>query len=290
MELALADCIARDRLTSRPQDAHCRSNARASGTHERPPKRSWRSLGEPSLRLGLLLSAAAHALLVFGMLRLQLTQEQIGPEPVIMVEFLDLAGPPGLGAAAGARAAAAKSSSASKVAVGAKSSQAPAAVNLADKISRQQAKPSQAQVESHPAQGAGATGVETSSTAGGPGSGGSSGAGSGSGGTAGGVSGGVAGGTDGGKLDSLPRIIEKVRPAYPEHARRAHRTGVVTLKFLVDAEGRVKQASVVEASPQGLFEESALSAIARWRFAPAMRQGSPVPTWLILPIRFTLER
>lgn len=290
MELALDDCIARDRLTSRPHGAHCRSNARASGTHERPPKRSWRSLGEPSLRLGLLLSAAAHALLVFGVLRLQLTQERIGPEPVIMAEFVDLSGPQGLGAAAGARAAAARPSAGSKVATTAKSSQHPAAVNLAHKISRQQAKPSPAQEESRPAQGAGAAGVEASSAAGGSVAGGSSGAGSGIGGTAGGVSGGAAGGTDGGKLDSLPRIVEKVKPTYPEHARRTHRTGVVTLKFLVDAEGRVHQASVVEASPQGLFEESALSAIARWRFAPAMRQGRPVPTWLILPVRFTLEK
>jgi len=81
-----------------------------------------------------------------------------------------------------------------------------------------------------------------------------------------------------------------VKPLYPEHARRQHKTGVVTLKFLVDVEGRVHQPSVVEAYPRGVFEESALAAIARWRFAPAMRQGRPVATWLMLPVRFTLEQ
>jgi len=102
--------------------------------------------------------------------------------------------------------------------------------------------------------------------------------------------GGMSGGAGGGAVDQVPRILEKVKPLYPEHARRQHKTGVVTLKFQVDAEGRVHQPSVVEALPQGVFEESALGAIVRWRFAPAMRQGRPVPTWLILPVRFTLEQ
>ncbi len=100
----------------------------------------------------------------------------------------------------------------------------------------------------------------------------------------------AGGGSAGGSLDRLPRIIEKVKPQYPEQARRQHKTGVVTLKFLVDAEGRVLTPSVVEASPPGLFEESALAAVANWRFAPAMRQGKAVSTWLILPVRFTLEQ
>ncbi|MDP3425871.1 MAG: energy transducer TonB [Humidesulfovibrio sp.] len=113
------------------------------------------------------------------------------------------------------------------------------------------------------------------------------GAGLGMGGAAGGT--GAGGGNAGGSLDRLPRIIEKVKPLYPEHARRQHKTGIVTLKFLVDAEGRVHQPSVVEALPEGLFEESALAAVAKWRFAPAIRQGRPVPTWLILPVRFSLE-
>ncbi|OIO02703.1 MAG: hypothetical protein AUJ49_05790 [Desulfovibrionaceae bacterium CG1_02_65_16] len=90
-------------------------------------------------------------------------------------------------------------------------------------------------------------------------------------------------------LDRLPRVLKKITPLYPEHARRSRRTGLVTLKFLVDAEGHVRQASVIEASPPGVFDESAISAVSSWRFAPAMRQGRPVPAWLILPVRFTLE-
>jgi TonB family protein len=97
-------------------------------------------------------------------------------------------------------------------------------------------------------------------------------------------------GAGGAQVDALPRILSKVKPLYPEQARRQRRTGIVTLRFLVDAEGHVRQPSVVEATPPGLFEESALSAIGRWRFAPALRQGRPVPTWLVLPVRFTLEQ
>lgn len=90
-------------------------------------------------------------------------------------------------------------------------------------------------------------------------------------------------------MDHLQRIIEKVKPHSPEHARRMPQTGVVTLKFQVDAEGRVHQASVMEARPAGIFDERALAAIAHWRFAPALRQGRPVSTWHILPVRFSLE-
>lgn len=294
MGLALDDCLARNRLTAGAHGTPCRSCGCAPGTHESPAKRLRQHLCEPSLSLGLLLSAVAHALLVIGVLYAQGMQERSGPDAVIMVEFADLSGPPGLGAAGSDGGAPARPSAGSKVAAAAKNLPPSAAVNLVDKTSRQQAESSPAQAESRPAPGTGTAGMEASAAAGGPGAGGSGGAGSGVGGATGGISGGVsggaAGGTGGGKVDSLPRIIEKVKPAYPEHARRMHKTGVVTLKFLVDAEGRVHQASVVEASPQGLFEESALSAIARWRFAPAMRQGSPVPTWLILPVRFTLEK
>lgn len=104
-----------------------------------------------------------------------------------------------------------------------------------------------------------------------------------------GGTGGGTGGTGGGMVDHQPRVVEKTKPHYPEHARRLHKTGSVTLKFLVDAEGRVHQPSIIEATPAGWFEESALAAVVKWRFAPAKRQGKPVPTWLILPVRFTLE-
>jgi protein TonB len=99
-----------------------------------------------------------------------------------------------------------------------------------------------------------------------------------------------AGSGSGQPVDRMPRVLEQVKPRYPSMAKRLNKSGVVTLRFLVDARGVPGQLTVVEAPPGGFFEESALEAVARWRFEPAKRQGRNVEAWMILPVRFVLEK
>jgi len=92
-----------------------------------------------------------------------------------------------------------------------------------------------------------------------------------------------------GQVDVLPRILRKIEPRYPVGARERGVTGSVSVRFLVDGQGRVLEPQVVAADPPGVFEQSALSAVRRWRFKAAKKDGQQVATWVILPIRFSLE-
>ncbi len=91
------------------------------------------------------------------------------------------------------------------------------------------------------------------------------------------------------EVDEKPRVLQKVNPVYPHRAKRRNIKGKVTVKFLVSVSGDVTKPSVVEAKPEGVFEQSVLQAIQRWRFKPGYYQGKPVPTWVILPIQFNLK-
>ncbi len=114
----------------------------------------------------------------------------------------------------------------------------------------------------------------------------------------GGIGGGSGSGTGGGmggefglkQVDQAPVPIRKVTPEFPEAARKLGASGKVLLKFLVKADGSVTRASVVEASPAGLFDQNALDAVNNWRFTPGVYHGHAVATWVMLPVYFRLSR
>jgi protein TonB len=91
------------------------------------------------------------------------------------------------------------------------------------------------------------------------------------------------------QVDQKPRIVSRIQPRYPHRARQQGISGEVTLKFLVDENGEVKKVSVISSRPGGVFEDSAVSAVKKWRFEPGRHDGEPVPTWVRLPVSFTLS-
>ena len=66
--------------------------------------------------------------------------------------------------------------------------------------------------------------------------------------------------------------VELVAPEYPRGAERRGIEGSVRIAYSIDADGNVVNAQVVEASPEGVFDRAALSAIENWRYAPAAGQ------------------
>ncbi len=90
-------------------------------------------------------------------------------------------------------------------------------------------------------------------------------------------------------LDRQPRLVSHLRPVYPYKARRQGLNGTVVVEVLVSAKGRVAKARVVRATPENVFEDSALKAVRQWRFAPATANGKPVRARVRIPIRFSLE-
>jgi periplasmic protein TonB len=89
-------------------------------------------------------------------------------------------------------------------------------------------------------------------------------------------------------VDQVPQALQKVEPIYPPRARKQGICGKVVLRFLVEPDGRVSRPSIVEANPEGYFEQSALEAICHWRFKPGIYRGKAVATWVVLPVQFKL--
>jgi protein TonB len=91
------------------------------------------------------------------------------------------------------------------------------------------------------------------------------------------------------QLDTPPALVSRVEPDYPAMARRQRLSGKLVVKFLVDPGGRVRNASVLQADPKGVFESCVLDALSKWHFKPGLYQGRPVATWVILPIQFKVS-
>lgn len=76
--------------------------------------------------------------------------------------------------------------------------------------------------------------------------------------------------------DYLPTETEP--PRYPARALREGIEGWVQVEFTVNKEGEVIDPIVVDAEPEGYFEESSLTAVRKFRFEPIQEDGSPVVT------------
>lgn len=89
-------------------------------------------------------------------------------------------------------------------------------------------------------------------------------------------------------MDEPPQVISRRFPRYPAEAEAQGLEGVVVVRLLIDAEGRVETARVVRAEPPGVFEEAAEAAVRGWRFTPARDGGQAVPVWARQTLRFEL--
>ena len=88
----------------------------------------------------------------------------------------------------------------------------------------------------------------------------------------------------GAQLDPGPRPLDEIDPEYPDTVRL--RSGTVVLRLLISDTGHVDQAAVVRADPPGVFEQAAIEAFARARFAPAMAAGRPVKSQIRIEVEF----
>jgi protein TonB len=109
------------------------------------------------------------------------------------------------------------------------------------------------------------------------------------GGVPGGVLGGVLGGTGTGPVmdyDSPPRPIKSPRPQYPQEAFIKKIEGTVLVEILIDSQGHVARARVVQSVP--LLDAAALQTVYQWVFMPAVKHGRPVPTLAHIPVAFRI--
>ena len=91
-------------------------------------------------------------------------------------------------------------------------------------------------------------------------------------------------------LDIYPQLRGALDPAYPESAFTQKLAGTVTLLVLVDEAGRVTEASVVDAMPEGLFDDSAQEALSRAAFSPAQRGGRNVRSRILVRVNYDPDK
>lgn len=88
-------------------------------------------------------------------------------------------------------------------------------------------------------------------------------------------------------LSSLPVQVRWATWAPPEspqpQSRARENIGAMTVR---EREGR--RAGVKESSNFKVLDEAAVEAVHKWLFSPAKRGGTPVTSWVVIPIRFQL--
>ena len=89
-------------------------------------------------------------------------------------------------------------------------------------------------------------------------------------------------------LDQAPEATFQARPTYPFELRRAGTTGEVTVDFIVDANGNVRNVYAAHSSRQE-FEQAACTAVSHWKFRPGRKGGRAVNVHMQVPILFTLS-
>ncbi|MDI6776306.1 MAG: TonB family protein [Syntrophales bacterium] len=86
-----------------------------------------------------------------------------------------------------------------------------------------------------------------------------------------------------------PKFLHRRIPVYPLMARKLGKEGVVVLRLAIDHRGNLLNVEVTERAGYG-FTEAAIEAVKRSTFLPAKRDGQPIISHALLPIRFMLRR
>jgi TonB family protein len=88
-------------------------------------------------------------------------------------------------------------------------------------------------------------------------------------------------------VDTRAVINEKPKPSYTREARRNGVQGLVILKVVLSATGRINRVRVVRRVPFGLTE-NAIKVACKIDFKPAIKEGQPVSQWVQVEYAFRL--
>jgi periplasmic protein TonB len=97
----------------------------------------------------------------------------------------------------------------------------------------------------------------------------------------------IGGGFGGGDSDIIPLV--RISPQYPRQAALDRIEGSVTMEFIVNPDGTVRNVRIVAANPPGVFEQAAITAALKWKFKPKVVDGKPVQQKGVQPMVFKLE-
>lgn len=87
-----------------------------------------------------------------------------------------------------------------------------------------------------------------------------------------------------------PSVVSYVEPDYPGRAMLDGTSGVVQVRITVNASGGVDAVSVSGSSGSAALDRSAVEAVYRWTFSPALdTHGQPMACTIYLPVNFKIR-
>lgn len=82
------------------------------------------------------------------------------------------------------------------------------------------------------------------------------------------------------------RIIDQVKPAYPELAKLSRTEGSVMLQVFISREGTVSKVEVVSGPP--LLTRAAQDAVKQWKYKPTQVNGQAVEVVTQVQVKFSM--
>jgi len=79
------------------------------------------------------------------------------------------------------------------------------------------------------------------------------------------------------------------KPEYPPASLRAQESGIVTLAFLIDVDGKVLESKVERSSSSRRLDEAARKALGLCKFQPATVDGKPEKSWARIEYEWRIE-
>ncbi len=86
-----------------------------------------------------------------------------------------------------------------------------------------------------------------------------------------------------------PVLIQKIRPKYPEVAKKKRIEGEVRVSIIVNEKGEVESAKIV-ASSNPIFNKACLEAVYKFKFKPGRIGNKNVKVKLLIPFIFKIAK
>jgi len=86
----------------------------------------------------------------------------------------------------------------------------------------------------------------------------------------------------------IPEYLNNPQPLYPLAAKRRGMQGQVLLEVTVTTTGTASKVIVKQSSGFKILDKAAVTAVASWKFVPAMNNATPIKAVVEIPIRFEL--
>ena len=90
------------------------------------------------------------------------------------------------------------------------------------------------------------------------------------------------------KVATEPKLISSTRPVYPPAAREANVQGIVIVHASIDDKGNVVTVKAV--SGPVFLRQAALESVKHWKYSPAMLDGKPASSEVVVNVEFRLVR